>query len=336
MKVGIKEIAQRTGASYTTVSHVLNGTRFVSEAVRQKVLAAVQELGYQPNAVARGLRTSRSKTLGLILSDMGGPFFIGVSRAVEERARALGYAVIVAHSAEHPEREEESLRLLVQHRVDGILLSPTADAKHPGVDWVIGQKVPLITLNRFIRGIELPSVLHADEQLAHEATCHLIDHGYDRIAAVTGAPGMTTSESRLKGYLRALREHGREPDPNLIVCGGGEFNQSYAAVKELLLGPHRPRALFVFGDRMTLGAIRAIRHVGLRCPEDVAIIGQGEFEASDILTPALSLVSLPYEEMGARAVDLIVKCMGEEGKQDQVVIPGRLVLRESCGCKLSN
>lgn len=334
MGTSIRDIARQAGVSVTTVSHVLNGTRFVSDQLRGKVLKAVRDLGYQPNELARSLRTRRTHALGLVVSDTYDFFFMGVSRGVEERARELGYNVILAHSAESLEREAEVLRVLVQNRVEGILLTPTAGRRHPEVERVVAQNVPLVTFNRRIPGLLVPAVVADDEAGSYAATRHLIQHGYYRIAAITGLPGTTTSHNRLRGYVRALQERGIRVDRRLIVSGRAQSQQAYDAVQRLLALPRPPQALFAFSDRMTLGAMRALRDAGLRCPEDVALIGHGEFEGADAFKPGLSLVSLPHEHMGAVAVDLLVRRIQSPGYCEKVVLPAPLVTRESCGCAL--
>lgn len=332
MAVNIKDIAKRAGVSVTTVSHALNGTRFVSEELHGKVMQAVRELGYQPNVVARSLRTRHTHTLGLVVSDTYGHFFMGVSRGVEERARQLGYNVILAHSAESCDREGDALRTLVQNRVEGILLTPSAGRRHDEALRVADQGLPLVTFNRSIPGLSLPGVVADDETAAYMATRHLLEHGYERVAAVTGLYGTTTSRQRLKGYIRALKEKGVTVDRRLVVSGGSHAAEAYRAVQKLLQLPKPPRALFVFSDRMTIGAMRALRDMGLRCPQDIAVIGHGEFEASDAFSPGLSLVSLPHERMGEVAVDLLVKRIEDPAFSERVVLPAPLVVRESCGC----
>ncbi len=216
-----KDVARRAGVSMSTVSHVLNATRFVAPERRERVLSAMRDLGYEPNAVARSLRVNRSRAIGLIISDIGNPFFTAVVRGVEDAAQAAGYIVILCNSDEDPDKEETYLRQLRSNRVDGLILAP-AGVAHAYLRALVRQASPVVFIDREVPTLEVSAVVLANEPAAHAAVDHLIKLGHRRIGMIIGRPPVSTTDQRRAGYERALVEAGVAIDPRLIKEGGSK------------------------------------------------------------------------------------------------------------------
>jgi LacI family transcriptional regulator len=313
---------------------VLNGTRVVSDDLRDRVLEALQELHYEPNAVARSLKLKRSNSLGLVISDIGNPFFTAVVRGVEDVARQRGFALILCNSDEDPVKEAEYLRILASRRVDGLILAPAGE-RHDYLARLARSHFPLVFLDREVPDLDVPAVVLDGENAAHTAVRHLIEHGHRRIGMVAGRPRISTTVARIAGYRRALAEAGIAEDDRLIVSGGSRTEEAHAAAATLLEQDPRPTAFFVANNLMTIGTVEAIQERGLSIPDDVALVGFDDFSWADVFRPRLTTVAQPTYELGRRAAELLVRRIeGDvEGTARRVVLKGRLIVRESCGAR---
>jgi LacI family transcriptional regulator len=330
--VTTRDVARLAGVSSSTVSHVLNGTRFVSDDVRRRVLGAVQNLGYEPNGVARSLKVNRSMTIGLIISDIGNPFFTAIVRGVEDAAQANGYVLVLCNSNEDHVREAMHLRALRAKRLDGLILAPAGEA-HDYLRDTVRAHFPLVFLNRDVAGIDAPAVLLDNETAAFEATNHLLSLGHRRIGMIGGRPLASTSSERARGYGRALREAGVPADERLLVSGGSEVEGGCAAALALRALEPRPTAIFAGNNQMTIGALGAIQARGLRVPEDLALLGFDDFAWADVFRPRLSTVAQPTYELGSTSANVLFKIMADPTAEvpRRTLLPGRLVIRDSCG-----
>jgi len=329
-----RDVAQRAGVSTSTVSHVSNDTRIVSDGVRRRVLEAMHELGYEPNAVARSLKTRRSHTVALIMSDIGNPFFTSVVRGVEDVLRAHGFTLILGNSDEDRGREEAYLRLLGAGRVDGLILAPAGDS-YPYIDRLMQTKTALVFLDRVVAGSEVPAVLLDNSQAARMATQHLIALGHRRIGMVSGRPGISTTSERLAGYQAALVAAGIAYDPCLVAEGRSRLEDARHATSRLLELEERPTALVVANNLMTIGAVMAIEARGLDIPGDVALVGFDDAIWAEAFRPRLTTIAQPTYEIGRTAADLLMRRI-ESPTADvpaRILLTGRLVIRESCGAK---
>ena len=332
--VTLRDVARRAGVSTSTVSHVLNGTRPVSEELRRRVLDAMHELGYEPNAVARSLKVNRSNTIGLIISDISNPFFTAVVRGVEDVAQARGYTVILCNSDEDVAKETTYLKVLRSKRVDGLILAP-AGRPHEYLRNLVKADFPLVFLDRDIEGLGVAAVLLDNEGAARQAVRHLVDLGHRRIGMITGRPSISTTTERLAGYLAALREAGLPVDERLIVSGGSSIEGGRAAANALLDLDPRPTAIFSANNLMTIGALVAIDARGLSIPEDIALVGFDDFPWSGVLRPRLTTVAQPTYELGRMAAEVLLRRLAGSRSEppERVVLPGKLTVRESCGAR---
>ncbi len=330
-----RDVARRAGVSASTVSHVLNATRFVSDDLRQRVRHAMDELGYEPNAVARSLKVNRSATVGLLISDISNPFFTELVRSVEDVAQANGYTVILCNTDENPANEETYLRELRARRVDGLLVTPTS-GPHDYLGKLAHTRFPIVFLDRDAGSLPVPTVLLDNEAAAYAAVRHLLGLGHSRIEAVVGRPLISTTTERLEGYLRALGDADVAVDERLIVNGWSRIDGGAAATDTLMTLEERPTALFSGNNLMTIGALGALEAHGLVVPDDVALVGIDDFPWASVLRPQLTTVAQPTYELGSTAAELLLGLMRGtgQGHAQRVVLPGRLIVRESCGAPL--
>lgn len=350
-RVNIKDVADMAGVSTATVSHVINGTRFVREETRRKVLEIVEALNYHPSSIARGLATNSTQTIGLIISDITNPFFTAVARGVEDEINQHGYHTIFCNTDEDPAREDEYLRLLFAHQIDGLIISPTGTRSERLIR--IGEDVPIVLLDRQADGLEAPLVGVDNEGGAYQATSHLIKLGHRRIGVVTGLQSISTLAERVRGYKRALREAGLPIDEALIVQADPRFyvNQlstvshnlinssvtnlqmtpnAFYALQQLLDLPNRPTALFVTNNQMILGTLHGIRQRQLRCPDDISLVGFDDNDWSPLFSPPLTAVRQPTYQLGQTAAKLLMKLIQREQFERPRPFPVELIVRESC------
>ena len=330
----VRDVARRAGVSVSTVSHVLNQTRFVSDELRERVMAAMRELQFEPNAAARMLSLKRSNTIGLIVSDIRNPFFASVARGVEDVAQECGYTVILCNSDETLAKETACLKALQSRQVDGVLLA-SAGAADEFVTRLVQAGYPIVLVDRDLPDLGLPAVLLDNEGAAYRAVRHLIDRGHQRIAMLSGRASISTTTERVAGYERALRESGLEPDPRLVVSGESTSEGGAEATDRLLDLDPPPTAIFSGNNLMSIGALHAITRHGLTVPDDIALVGFDDFPYpwSDAFRPHLTTIAQPTYELGRCAAEMLVQLL--RGSTDEAsrraVLEGNLVIRESSG-----
>lgn len=300
----IKDVAEKAGVSLATVSHVVNGTRYVSPELTQRVKEAMQKLDYQPNALARSLRTNRTHTISLIVSDISNPFFASIVRGVEDAAAENGFRVIVSNTDEDPITEDHCLTVLQQRRTDGFIIVPTG-VVGKGLKRLTQSSTPFVFVDRRVDGIDADIVLSENVNGAYQATAYLIEQGHTRIGIILGRKGVTPSEERFCGYEKALKEAGLPIEEDLIKRGDFRIDGGGAACHELLQLAKPPSAVFVVNNRMVIGAMEAIREVGLKCPDDISIVGFDDFDWVGLLEPPLTTVSQQPYQIGYQASELL-------------------------------
>ncbi|MFD3376098.1 MULTISPECIES: LacI family DNA-binding transcriptional regulator [unclassified Streptomyces] len=325
----IKDVAAEAGVSVATVSRVLNDHPSVSPAARATVLAAVETLGYRPNAVARSLRTDQTHTLGLVISDVLNPYFTELARSVEEEARALGYSVIIGNADERPELQDHHVRTLLDRRIDGLLVSPT-DGSSPLMLDTARAGTPMVFVDRWIPGMDVP-VVRADGRTAiHDLVTHLHTLGHRRLAIIAGPAATTTGSERVAAFREALQEYGL-PLPDAYI-GQGDFQAASGrrVTEEFLDLPEPPEVVFAADNLMALGALDAIRARGMRVPDDIALAAFDDIAWFVHTDPPITAIAQPTPELGRAAVRALVDRI--EGRPPQsVTLPARLVVRQSCG-----
>ena len=301
----IRDVAQLAGVSTATVSHVLNNTRAVSEITRERVVAAMEELGYQPNAVARSLRVNETLTIGLILPDVELPFFAWVAKCIEKVASDLGYNIILCNSGWSLNRELQYLENLQTRRVDGLIcISVGLTNEH--VAPLLKRHMPVVWFEEArIEGIS-DAVLIDNVKGAYEATMHLIMQGHRRIGCILGYGQATVTSDRLSGYQQALREAGLPFDHALLCTGDYEAPSGLRGARQLLDLAEPPSAIFAFNDMMALGALQVAHELHLRVPDQLALIGFDGIPLTEFMSPSLSTVRQPIPEMSRIAIDLLL------------------------------
>jgi len=325
----IKDVALRAGVSVTTVSHVVNGTRFVKEASRLRVEDAVRELGYVPSAVARSLKHNATRTFGMLIPNNSNPYFAEVLRGVELRCFAAGYNVILCNSNDDPKRQASHLRVLAEKRVDGlVLVSCNRDA---GLMDIMGElKIPVVLLDREITGVacDLVEVDHLVGGLI--ATQHLLALGHPRVACLSGPAGLSVSSQRRAGWKQALAQAGVEREPGDLARGDFSPRGGYLAMQTLLKHDPRPTAVFVCNDLMAFGALAAAREAGIEVPGQLSIVSYDDIELAAYAVPPLTTVVQPKLQIGTLAAEMLLdRVDGKFGPPRQVMLEPLLKLRAS-------
>ncbi|MFZ3573303.1 LacI family DNA-binding transcriptional regulator [Streptomyces sp. BH097] len=305
--VGIKDVAREAGVSVGTVSNVINRPEAVADATRARVQAAIERLGYVRSESARQLRAGRSRIMGLLVLDMGNPFFVDVARGAERAARDAGLGVMVCNSAQSPAEEADYLSLFAEQRVRGVLLTP-AEATGPTVEAFRRHDIPFVLVDRVAEGATECSVSVDDVNGGALAVRHLVDAGHRSIAYVSGPPTLNQVADRRQGALRALKEAGlpssvlRElPTDRLDVAAGRDAGARLLGLTE------RPTAVFCANDLLALGVLQSLYAAGVRVPEDIAIVGYDDIEFASAAAVPLTSVRQPAVHMGALAADLLLE-----------------------------
>ncbi|MGW1272135.1 LacI family DNA-binding transcriptional regulator [Streptomyces sp. NPDC002491] len=329
MAVTVADVARHAGVSTASVSRALSGADGVSAAVRERVTAAAQALGYRPNTVARSLRTTRTQTIGLIIPDVVNPFFSELAWAVEEAAHQYGYSVILCNANEETERQDGYIDLMLARRVDGLLLTPVLE-ESSALRAVERQGVPMVFVDRAVASMDAP-VVRAD---GHAAISQLVDHlvklGHERIAVISGPPQTLTGRERLASFRNAMRAHSLDLPEELVRFGNFQADSGRRAAAELLDLDELPTAVFAIDNLMTLGVFQEMRKRGLRIGTDVAVAGFDDPPWFQLLDPPLTTVSQPVTRMGALAVDMLMEAIGSGSVQSHL-LDCELVIRQSCG-----
>jgi LacI family transcriptional regulator len=331
----VHDVARHAGVSTSTVSHVLNNTRFVSDDLRERVQAAMRELDYTPNAAARMLTLKRSHTIGLIVSDIRNPFFASVARGVEDVAQELGYTLVLCNSDENAARETACLSALETRAVDGVLLA-SAGVADEHLARLVRAGFPIVLVDRDLPELGAPAVLLDNEGAAHAAVSHLIARGHRHIAMLSGRAAISTTTERVAGYRRALREANIEVDDRFVISGESTSEGGACATNAVLDLAEPPSAIFSGNNLMSIGALQTIAQRGLLVPHDVALVGFDDFPFpwSDAFRPHLTTIAQPTYELGRRAAELLVHRLKRGLSSlpaERVVLDGKLVVRESSG-----
>ena len=327
--VGIKEVAQRAGVSPGTVSNVLNRPERVAAATRSRVEQAIRELGFVRNGSASTLRAGQSRAVGLVVLDVGNPFFVEVARGVDDVVSARDHAVILCNSGESPEKESRNLRVLAEQRVRGVLITPAADDTS-GLLRLRDRGVAVVLVDHPASG-DVCSVAVDDVAGGEIAVRHLIEGGARRLAFVSGPRAIRQCSDRRRGALRALESAGLPADsltdivvPEMNAHGG-------QAAGRTLLSDELPDAVFCANDLLALGVLRVLSQAGVRVPRDVALIGYDDIEFSSAAAVPLSSVRQPTYQLGKIATELLLdECDDPEGHaHQQIMFQPELVVRES-------
>ncbi len=327
----IREVAIRAGVSSTTVSHVINNTRFVSEEVRQRVQAAMIELGYHPNALARSLRRGETNTLGLILPDSANPFFAEIGHSVETAAFSHGYNVILCNTDGDVDRERTYVDVLLKKQVDGIVFV-AAGERSDSISHILKLEIPIVVVDRDLPEVQLDTVLSDNYQGGYLATQHLINLGHRRIACISGPSHLNPSALRVTGYKQALLDAHIPVYDHLMRQGNFHPSSGWQATLDLLTLPEKPTAIFACNDLMAMGVLRAAAECGVRVPQELAVMGYDDIELSSYTTPALSTVRQPKAEIGQTAVRMVLeRIQNKDIPPRRELHPAQVIVRGTCG-----
>lgn len=325
----IKDVAALAGISYTTVSHVLNNSRPVSDQVRVKVEAAIKQLDYVPSAVARSLKAKCTSTIGLLIPNGVNPYFAELARGIEDYCERNGFCVILCNSDDNPDKQRGYLRVLLEKRVDGLIVSSVGG--DPGLDGgLAGVRTPMVVVDRELEGIEADLVRIDHELGGYLATRHLLALGHRHIACIRGPIQTSVARLRLCGYERAMAEANIQVQAHWVIQSDYTSPGGYRAAVELLANDP-PTAIFAGNDMIGIGVLRAAAERNIRVPRDLSVVGFDDIEMSRYVYPALTTVGQSIVELGESAAQMLLRriCGPFDGAVEQRVVAPSMVLRES-------
>jgi LacI family transcriptional regulator len=332
-KTTLKTLSERLGYSESTISRVLNGKAEkyrISKATADKIIQTVKELNFKPNVLARGLRLNETHTLGLVIPDISNPFFAGIVRSVEHEARNSGYSVILCDTEEDTNIEMDSVDLLRERNVEGLLVAPVGQiADH--LEDVYKSGLPIVIIDRYFPDKNLPYVTSDNYRGAFNAVSYLIENGHRRIACIGGLEHTTPNNDRIRGYKDALLKNAISAENFIIVGNGfGELN-GYTETKILLNKSDRPSAIFALSNLISLGVLKAIEEESLSVPEDISIIAFDEQPFFEHLSAPMSSIKQQRDEIGQIATKIIFKQIKSKKPPDSegMFIPTKLIKRAS-------
>ncbi|RON97323.1 LacI family transcriptional regulator [Pseudomonas fluorescens] len=324
----IKDVAALAGISYTTVSHVVNNTRPVSQEVRLKVEAAIKSLDYVPSAVARSLKAKTTATIGLLVPNSLNPYFAELARGIEDYCERNGYCVILCNSDDNPEKQRSYLRVLLEKRIDGLIVA-SAGGDSGLAQGLAGVKTPMVIVDRGLDGVDADLVRIDHEYGAYLATRHLLELGHRDIATIGGPASTSVAQMRLAGYCRALKEAGVEVRPERMLESDFTSTGGYSAAAMLLEG-NPPSAIFAGNDMIGIGVLRAAAERNVRVPSELSVIGFDDIQMSRYVYPALTTVGQSILQLGEMAAEVLLRRIATPNLgTDQRIVTPSIVLRES-------
>jgi DNA-binding LacI/PurR family transcriptional regulator len=327
----IDDVARQAGVSTATVSRVINEHPRVAAATRRRVRQAMEALGYEPNNLARNLRARSLRVFGLIVPDILASFFTAIARGVEDVAYAHGFSVMLSNSDGDPFKEAEYLRTLRTERVAGIVLGPTEKA-HAQARAVLRAGIPLVTIDRRIAELDLDAVTTDSDAGIMAAVEHLHGHGHRAIGFIGGPLDVSTGRRREEAFFAALRRLGLATSSEWVARADFREEGGQQAALEMLTAKNRPSALFIANEMMTLGALRAVRELGLSMPADLAVIGFDDTPWARLLDPPLTVVAQPAYDLGRLAAEALLRRLDEPDRHvSTVLLAPQFLVRASCG-----
>lgn len=324
----IKDVAALAGISYTTVSHVMNKSRPVSEEVRVKVEAAIKSLDYVPSAVARSLKAKTTATIGLLVPNSLNPYFAELARGIEDYCERNGYCVILCNSDDNPDKQRSYLRVLLEKRIDGLIVA-SAGGDSGLAAGLAAVRTPMVIVDRGLEGIDADMVRIDHEYGAYLATRHLLDLGHRDIACIGGPAHTSVAQMRLAGYCRALKEAGVQVPQERMLESDFTSTGGYSAAARLL-DSNPPSAIFAGNDMIGIGVLRAAAERNIRVPSELSVIGFDDIQMSRYVYPALTTVGQSILELGEMAAQVLLRRIATpELATDQRIVTPSIVLRES-------
>ena len=330
----IRDVAKAARASTATVSHVLNGSRFVAAETKKRVEDAIRTLNYRPHGIARSLRRSRTGTIGVMVSDIANPFFADLVLGVEDVVHrdAGGYNFILCNTEENREKECMYFDVLSQKRIDGLILAP-AGGNDEVIKDLMARGLPLVCVDREIAEVQADTIVVDNRAAALTLVRHLVAIGHRRIAVLRARLNANSIDERVNGYVDALAEAGLTPSASDMAESASNVDDACRIASDLLKARDRPDAIFCTNNFMTLGAMRAIAEMGLRCPADIAVAGIDDLPWTAGFRPRLTVIAQPGRAMGREAARLLLDRIAKRRTDAPVrtVLPTELHVRDSCG-----
>jgi LacI family transcriptional regulator len=326
----IQDVAKKAGVAPITVSRVINNSGYASQATRKRVEAAIAELGFVPNTLARSLRSGHTNTLALVMTDITNPFFTTLARGVEDTASAAGYTVIFCNTDESEEKERQYLQVLLQKRVDGILLVPARSAPF-SVRFVQEHDTAVVVVDRRVPEVKADVVRCDSEGGAYQLAKLLVRQGHRRIAMFSGPHGVSTSEDRVSGCLRAFAEAGLGEDACQVYYGAFTQENGYALTQQVMAANPRPTAEFAGNNFIAIGTQKALRDLGLHVPEDIALVGFDDLPPALVTFPILTVAAQPAYAMGQKATELLLARLSGNAPEEwqEIILPTEIIVRQS-------
>ncbi|WP_299531079.1 LacI family DNA-binding transcriptional regulator [Ulvibacterium sp.] len=323
----IKELAQELNMSTTTVSRVLTGQEKkyrISPKTALRVRDGARKHKFEPNQIARNLRLQETNTIGLIIPDISNPFFANLARTVEIELRRRDKMILLCDTKDETSLEKESLHLLLGRKVDGLLVAPVGKKYD---HFIKDSKVPVVLIDRYFKDQTIPFVTTDNYQGAYSATKFLIQKGHQNITCIQGLGHTSVNENRILGYRKAMEDH---KISNFIRISGAGYSiqNGYESTRELLQKRNRPTAIFALNNQIALGAMKAVKEAGLHIPGDVSLIAFDEQPYFELLSPALTAIQQPMQDIGKVAVETLFKLMTGETVKNQMLKPN-FIERES-------
>lgn len=330
-RIGIRDVAARAGVSVGSASRVVNGAANVAPELRERVRAAIAELGYRPNHAARSLRLQASRTIGCMLTDVTNPLYGKLFHALEDRLRAAGYVVLLANSLNSVEREREILSTFGARGMDGVIIAPGNERDPAVLQAVRDLQMPAVILDRDM-ALDCDHVLYDHVPGMRAVTAHLAELGHRHIALVVSRALGRPMRQRIDGFRSGLAAHGVQADDALIVEMPSAMSSSFDTVSRLLARRPRPSAIVVLGTNLLTGALNALAVQGLRIPDDVSLVSLGDPEFASSYTPPITTLRIDVQHAAERVVTLLLDRVerGERGPARSVKVVPELIVRRSC------
>lgn len=325
----MKDVARAAGVSVQTVSAVVNDKPGITDNTRKRVLGTIAELGYRPYSVARSLRTRKTRTISLIVSDIANPSFATIASVAEEYAHRHGYSLIVYNTHDDIESERQYLQTAIDRWIDGVLFVAAQD-RMDGLNDLQSAGIPAVAIDRIPEGYAGPSVSLGNVKAGRLVVEHLLGLGHTRIAHIAGPLHLSLSRERAEGFRTTLQEHHLEPVVIVSSEHNWECEAGYQAMQKILSLPSLPTAVFAANDRMAIGAMRATAEAGWRVPDDVSFVGLDDIEISAYQNPPLTTVAQSFPELATLGVQLLLDLIaGGTPEETQIVMEPRLIVRQS-------
>ena len=334
----IHEVAKLAGVSIATVSRAFNNSKLIKDATKSKIMKIAEEIDYKPSPLARGLSTQMTDTIGVIIPDIAGEFFTDIIHGIDEEAHRWNKFIIVASSHSQRDAVETLIDFMSSGRVDGVIMM--APQIHKEVPEIIGKSRRPVVLINSLNDIDEAISISIDNYQGTVANIeHLLEHGYERIAMIKGPKDNCDAEERYLGYLETLQKHGININPNWIVDGDFTVRSGYYGFMRLMTLAERPQAIFAANDMMALGVYEGAKILKVSIPDDIAVTGFDDIYLSRLLSPRLTTVHAPIEELGGKAVRYLLKVInGEVNPLDAYheKLSTGLIIGNSCGCSSAN